>query len=190
MASNSESTVCLEAVTPNNLRETDSLLLHDQKAPSSIRPLHCGQRYRARRVRSKGAVLVIVWSLLCSTASILNVKVMFRLSVFEIINGVVTAVLFLFTGWLADVYFGRYKVLKVSIWVMWLGSVGGTLLLEFYSLSSVDALKYISVVVAYIGTAIGSSGFIVNAVPFCTDQMLGASSEEISCNSAHKNTFQ
>ena len=62
-------------------------------------------------MRSKGAVLVIVWSLLCSTASILNVKVMFRLSVFEIINGVVTAVLFLFTGWLADVYFGRYKVL-------------------------------------------------------------------------------
>ena len=84
-----------------------------------------------------------------------------------------------FAGWLADVYFGRYKVIKVSIWVMWWGSVGGTLLLEFYSLSSVDALKYISIVVAYIGTAIGSSGFIVNAVPFGTDQMPGASSEEI-----------
>ena len=130
-------------------------------------------------MRSKGAVLVIVWSLLCSTASILNVKVMFRLSVFEIINGVVTAVLFLFAGFLADVYFGRYKVLKVSIWVMWLGSVGGTLLLEFYSLSSVDALKYISVVVTYACVTIGSTGLIVNAIPFGIDQMLGASSEEI-----------
>ena len=37
-----------------------------------------------------------------------------------------------------------------------------------------------SVVVAYIGTAIGSSGLMVNTIPFGTDQMLGASSEEIS----------
>ena len=132
-------------------------------------------------MRSKGAVLVIVWSSLtwaCNT--IVNVDVIFQSSVFEIINGLGTAVLYLFAGWLANVYFGRYKVIKVSIWVMWWGSVGGTLLLVIHSLSSVDALKYISVVVAYIGTAIGSSGFIVNAVPFGTDQMLGASSEEIS----------
>ena len=52
---------------------------------------------------------------------------------FEIVDGMVTAVLCLFAGWLADVYFGRYKVIKVSIWVMWLESVGGTLLLEFHS---------------------------------------------------------
>ena len=132
-------------------------------------------------MRSKGAVLVIVWSLLtwaCNT--IVNADVIFQSSVFEIINGLGTAVLYLFAGWLADVYFGRYKVIKVSIWVMWWGSVGGTLLLVIHSLSSVDALKYISIVVAYIGTAIGSSGFIVNAVPFGTDQMPGASSEEIS----------
>ena len=30
------------------------------------------------------------------------------------------------------------------------------------------------------GAAIGSSGLIINAIPFGTDQMLGASSEEIS----------
>ena len=40
---------------------------------------------------------------------------------------------------------------------MWLGSVGGTLLLMIHLLSPHDVLKYISVVVAYIGTAIGSS---------------------------------
>ena len=99
---------------------------------------------------------------------------------FEVVYGMITAVLFLFAGSLADVYFGRYKVMKVSIWVMWLGSVGGTLLLEFYSLSSVDALKYISVVVAYACVTIGSTGLIVNAIPFGIDQMLGESSEEIT----------
>ena len=127
---------------------------------------------------------MIVWSLLtwvCSTASVANVEVIFQSTPdSEIINGVVTAVLYVFAGWLADVYFGRYKVMKVSIWVMWLGSVGGTLLLMILLLSPHSALKYISVVVAYIGTAIGSSGLMVNTIPFGTDQMLGASSEEIS----------
>ena len=179
-----ESAVSLQTGRSNNLRETESLLQCDQEAPTSTRPCHCRPRYQARRVRSKGAVLVIVWSLLtwaCSTASVANVEVIFQSTPdSEIINGVVTAVLYVFAGWLADVYFGRYKVMKVSIWVMWLGSVGGTLLLMIHLLSPHSALKYISVVVAYIGTAIGSSGLMVNTIPFGTDQMLGASSEEIS----------
>ena len=127
-------------------------------------------------MRSKGAVLVIVWILLtwtCGTASVTNVDVVFP---YEIIDGLGTAVLYLLAGWLADVY----KVMKVSIWIMWLGSVCGTLLLVIYTLSPHDVLKYISIVVAYIATAIGLTGFIVNAVPFGTDQMVGASSEEIS----------
>ena len=180
MATNSESAVCLGAVIPKSLRETDSLLSRDQKAPTSIQPCHC----RARRVRSKGAVLVVVWSLLtwaCSTAS-MNIDVISKsmgVYNFGIVAGVVTAVLYVFAGWLADVYVGRYKVMKVSIWIMWWGSVSGTLLLMIYLLSPHDVLKYISVVVVYACVTIGSTGVIVNAVPFGTDQMLGASSEEI-----------
>ena len=84
---------------------------------------------------------MIVWSLLtwaCSTASVANVEVIFQTTA-EIMNGV--AVLYLLAGWLADVYFGRYKVMKVSIVVMWLGSVCGTLLLMIHLLSPDDALK-------------------------------------------------
>ena len=53
-------------------------------------------------MRSKGAVLVIVWSLLtwaCNT--IVNADVIFQSSVFEIINGLGTAVLYLFC-WLVS----------------------------------------------------------------------------------------
>ena len=171
--------------------ETDSLLPHDPDKITFFIPSCCCRRgscrtpgYRARRVRSKGAVLVLMWSLLTMlTQTSVKVEVISKLLGafnFELVSGVVTAVLYLFAGWLADVYFGRYKVMKVSIWVMWLGSVFGTLLLVIYSLSSLDSLKYISVVVAYACITIGSIGFIVNAVPFGTDQMLGASSEEIS----------
>ena len=70
--------------------------------------------------------------------------------------------------------------MKVSIWVMWLGSIGGTLLLTIHLFSPHDILKYISVVVVYVCVTTGSTGLIVNAVPFGTDQLLGASSEEIS----------
>ena len=84
--------------------------------------------------------------------------------------------------WLADVYFGRYKVIRASLLLTWLGGVVGPLLLLihlFHPLNT-DALKYISVVATYICVTTGSSGLIVNAVPFGTDQMQGASSEEIS----------
>ena len=128
---------------------------------------------------------MIVWNLLtwaCQVASG-NIEVLSRsVGVFNIIGivlGVVMAVLYVFAGWLADVYFGRYKVMKVSIWVMWLGSVGGTLLLMIHLFTPHDVLKYVSIVVAYACVTIGSPGLIVNAVPFGTDQILGASSEEI-----------
>ena len=128
---------------------------------------------------------MIVWSLLtwaCQFASA-NIKVVSRsIGVFNfgIVVGVVMAVLYVFAGWLADVYFGRYKVMKVSIWIMWWGSVGGTLLLVIHLFSPHDVLKLISIVVGFMCVTIGSPGLIVSAVPFGTDQMLGASSEEIS----------
>ena len=186
MATNSESAVCLQfTVRPNTRKETDSLLPHDHEATDPIPSCHCKLGYQARKVRSKGAVLVIVWSMLtwaCHYTSV-NVEVVSQFIGFfnfGIVFGVVMAVLYIFAGWLADVYFGRYKVMKISILVMWLGSVGSTLLLLIHLLSPHDVLKYISVVVAYIGTAIGWSGLMVNAIPFGTDQMLGASSDEIS----------
>ena len=176
-----KSAVGMQAESPS---ETDSLLLHDpDKITSHISSCRT-PRYQARRVKSKGAVLVIVWILLTilSRTSV-NVEVISKpLGGFNfgIVVGVVLAVLYVFAGWLADVYFGRYKVMKVSIWVMWLGSIGGTLLLMIHLFSPHDVLKYVSLVIANACVAIGSTGFIVNAVPFGTDQMLGASSEELS----------
>ena len=87
----------------------------------------------------------------------------------------ITAVLYPFAGCLADVYFGRYKVINISIWVMCLGSVGGTLLLEIHS--PLTTTHCTSVVVVYACGTMGSTGLIVSAVPFGTDQLLGTPSE-------------
>ena len=173
---NVESEVSLQ--TPS---EIDSLLSHNKETTPLF---HCKLGCQARRVRSKGAVLVLVWSYLSMSSSVcmdslFQSVVPFR---FEILDGVVTAALYLLAGWLADVYFGRYKVIRASILLIWLGSVLGTLLLVIHLLHPVrgDALKYISAVVAYVCTITGSAGLTVNVVPFGTDQMPGASSEEIS----------
>ena len=167
--------------------ETDNLLPLSEDAAIITSSFRCKLRYRARRVRSKGAVLVLVWSFLTVSCPLI-VDILFRSVVrmplfgFEVLDGVATAVLYLLAGWLADVYFGRYKVIRASILLIWLGSVLGTLLLVIHLLHplSTDALKYVSAVVAYVCVTAGSSGLIVNAVPFGTDQMPGASSDEIS----------
>ena len=64
-----KSAVGMQAESPS---ETDSLLLHDPDKITFHIPSCRTPRYRARRVKSKGAVLVIVWSLLtwaCQFAS-------------------------------------------------------------------------------------------------------------------------
>ena len=166
--------------------EIDNLLPLSEDAATITSSFRCKLRYRARRVRSKGAVLVLVWSFLTVSCPLI-VDILFRSVVrmpfgFGVLDGVATAVLYLLAGWLADVYFGRYKVIRASILLIWLGSVLGTLLLVIHLLHppSTDALKYVSAVVVYICVTTGSSGLIVNAVSFGTDQMPGASSDEIS----------
>ena len=44
--------------------EVDSLLPLNEDAATITSSFHCKLRYRARRVRSKGAVLVLVWTFL------------------------------------------------------------------------------------------------------------------------------
>ena len=133
--------VGLQAESPS---ETDGLLLHDPDKITSFTPSCRTPRYQARRVKSKGAVLVIVWILLTMlTRTSVIVEVISKPLggfTFEIVVGVVMAVLYVFAGWLADVYFGRYKVMKGSIWIMWLGSVGGTLLLMIHLLNSLHMM--------------------------------------------------
>jgi len=164
--------------------DTDNLLPPNKDDTSTIPPFHCKPGYRARRVQSKGAVLVLVWSFLaymCSSIVVILIQSVVPFWFVAFVAGV-TAALYFLAGWLADVYFGRYKVIRASLLLIWLGGVLGTLLLVIHLLHllNTDALKYISAVATYVCVTTGLSELIVNAVPFGTDQMPGASSEEIS----------
>ena len=107
-----------------------------------------------------------------------------RIFLISLVQCVVTAICCPLAGWLADVYFGRYKVMMASVWLIWCGGVVTVLalLIEYQLLSSVarTAVNYALVLPASIVTLAGYGAFIVNAIPFGIDQMPGSSADEVS----------
>ena len=85
----------------------------------------------------------------------------------------------LLAGWLADVYFGRYKVMYVCIWLMWVSSVVRVVALIVQSVYPNPVLDYIVLLPKFL-VAVGTAAYVANVLPFGTDQILDGSSDEIS----------
>ena len=93
-------------------------------------------------------------------------------------------VLYPIGGLIADVRYGRYKVIKLSLINNWLGAVITTVIGVIFinnrnstSLKVAEQVACIAFVVLYI---LGFGGFQSNAVQFGLDQLQDASSEELS----------
>ena len=76
-------------------------------------------------------------------------------------------------GWLADVYFGRYQVIKVSLWLLWAGAMlfSFAICLQMF-LSPSDEVTVVIVViflVALLAIVTAASGFLANSLPFGID---------------------
>ena len=109
--------------------------------------------------------------------------------IIAVLSDVFPKLLYPFAGWLADAKLGRYKVMRYSMWMMWIGSV--LLILTSilcYVLLSVDYVKDNDIttyatpvfVVVYIVNALGIAGYHVNLIPFGIEQMEGPSGEQIA----------
>ena len=173
----------------------------DYRHPLQSFKQHCSQ---IRRIRSKGAVLVLMWIFLVkgsynstihvsaqglsswdSTKSLMQAVLEYKHHLPRAISAAVFALCCPIAGWLADVYFGRYKVMRAGLWLMWIGSIAFTLTLlvivnlDEQCLETRKTLIFIGVIVAGISLTVGYTAFLVNAIPFGMDQMPDASSEEI-----------
>ena len=84
-----------------------------------------------------------------------------------------------FIGWLADVRFGRYEVIKFASFVSFLASI----LYYFAMFTASEGVSILSTVLSSVATVIVSFGFtcyMSAMLPFITDQIIGATSDELS----------
>ena len=166
--------------------ETDSLLASEETALLRDRSECFKPGCRVRRVRSKGAVLVLLWCVAVSIAMdafILSVLPEFlEGSEGDTVVTVVGLVCCPLAGFLGDIYFGRHKLLHISVLLMWFGSIATVvvLLVEYTNPSTATALGYSVVLPACIVVIAGGSAFQVASIIFGIDQMPSASTEEIS----------
>ena len=158
--------------------------------------------YNFRRVKGAGVLFVLLWNLLVfsyQASAVGNLVDLIltrehdhyqypwiRTVVSALLSDSLPKMLYPFAGWLADGKLGRYKVMRYSLWMMWVGS---------FLLVLTSIIKYALTestgeggmnftmpfyVLVYLISAVGTAGYHVNVIPFGIDQMEGASGEEIS----------
>ena len=80
-------------------------------------------------------------------------------------------------GWLADVKFGRYEVIKFASLISFLISM---LLYSEFLVGERSTLTTILLSVSFAMQCISSASFAASVLPFLTDQLIGATSDELS----------
>jgi len=138
---------------------------------------------RVRKLKTKGALLVLLWNFLVQASFFSPLTFNFfssynydnDLDDLFLIRGlllVIAQLLFLpIFGWLADVHFGRYKVLNTGIWIMWVCSVAGVvaMIVQYLFPETSYVIHYIIDLLYFIAYS-GCAAFMVTGVPFGTDQ--------------------
>ena len=128
------------------------------------------------RLRNKGAILTLFLNYLIAS-------VFYYLSVYSVHNTrhmLVCGLTMPFAGWLADIYIGRYRVIRWSIFIMWFAALLGAMssvisnLVESYNTIQTYIIEIMPMVMSF-----GFGGFQANAVLFGIDQLYDASTDEI-----------
>ena len=154
------------------------IVLHmDSAVPTSNQPsgVSTGKRWCGRKpvcaCWCRKILLLFFWQALFAchdNSSVLVTDVMFDF-------GLSLMIISPFIGWLADVKLGRYKVIVFASLVAFLSSI-------VYFLGFIFGDDYWSKITSltYIVESICRAGFSAAMLPFVTDQLIGASSDELS----------
>ena len=143
-------------------------------------------KYRVRWFSSKGACLILLWTLLifivCTSFYYSAISFYSPLRWLVIIPALVAFLSAPLFGWLADAKFGNYKVFRAGTVLLFISTVLNCLflILEELVLENNNVLKWINLCLNYSFCAIGSCACIVTALPLGLDQMPDASSSSIS----------
>ena len=164
---------------------SESALIQHESSDSEITfcehlKICCTPKYQPRKLKNKGAILILVWNFLVTTAFYyMQYKSFEDYSNCSLCNQLIPipgGFVMLFAGWLADVYFERYKVLRWSIIIMWISSL--LLTITFVIEKIVIFTNYYQLIFLY-SLGIGYGMFQSNIIQFGIDQLPDASTNEI-----------
>ena len=150
--------------------------------------LCCKVRYRPRILKNKGAILALTWNFvvfITISHSIWDKVTQEDLVYYSLILAVF-GILIPVAGWLADVRFGRYKVICWSMWTMWISAMLLTISYVVVDIIKLQNVKindhtHKKIAIVLIGLhAIGTVGFLANIMQFGVDQLPDASTTEIT----------
>lgn len=140
--------------------------------------------------KRKGSFVTLLWSFTAFSVFHFIIKVYKSSNNISVgyfyYNGVSACVAALFVpivGWMSDVYFGRYRVAKYSIWIVWICALALTVVHLLKELSLVNSSgNGVNVAISMlIGIMLG--GLVAlqsNIIQFGTDQLYDCSSYEIT----------
>ena len=89
----------------------------------------CRPTFKTKWLKHKGALLILIWSFLCFPVyHYFTLRKISRSTIKEKLplqpDATISMCLLLpIGGWLADAFFGRYKVICCGIWTMWIGAM-------------------------------------------------------------------
>ena len=161
-------------------------------------------RCRPRGIRNRGAYLVLLINAVVdsgpSMSTAINLTLLLLLQndanikssvaltyfIYYVVGTGIPQLFYPLAGWIADTRIGRYKVIRISIWCMWLGQcLLSVTFLPYLILSGSSASNYLYYAqyflypLAFVTINVGLAGFQANSIQFGIDQMLGSSGEEV-----------
>ena len=137
----------------------------------------CKHSYKTRLFRNKAALMILQWVFTASLNLFIAQQILDKYNIL-IVGGAVA--LSAPIALVADLYLGRYKVIKYSIRLLWIAvTASNTIIaLQYYVVKNATTSSILTVFTT-IGVA-GSAGIIVNSLQFGIDQLTDASSSEIT----------
>ena len=147
--------------------------------------MHCS--YTVQRVHSKGALLMILlsltvysyWSIVPGGNIFTELKeTQYIYSAVPVYLTLILQIFFPVFGWIADAWIGRFKTILYGLCLLILGCI-------FFegSAITIDFEPTLSIIFQWTSTVFNSLGIAAiyaNMLPFITDQMIGASADELT----------
>ena len=134
----------------------------------------------------KGVIVVFLWSFL-----ILNMltfllydgvsnQIKYVLSINSSNIFGMTLILYPVFGWIADVYWGRYKMIRRSLWMMWLSTMAFSLISTMpHNIPHIHQIRDIFNIILFVLMSLSLGGLQANILQFGIDQLPDASSDDL-----------